>query len=67
MMDLMEEALAAANAPAKPSALEVTREHAIRTLSVCREIRGRYVAMDLIADLGLLPTWAAEVVDAVEG
>ena len=63
----MEEALAAANAPSKPSALQVTREHAVRTLSVCREIRGRYVAMDLIADLGRLPTWAAEVVDAVEG
>jgi hypothetical protein len=31
------------------------------------EIRSRYVAMDLIADLGLLPTWAGEVVDAVEG
>ncbi len=63
----MRDALAAAHAPGKPSALEVTREHAIRTLTVCREIRSRYVAMDLIADLGLLPTWAAEVVDAVEG
>lgn len=60
------EALAAARGVSKPSALEVSREHAVRTLTVCREIRSRYVAMDLIADLGLLPRWAAEVVDAVE-
>lgn len=62
----MRDALAAAQAPSKPSALDVGREHAVRTLTVCREIRSRYVAMDLIADLGKLPTWAAEVVDAVE-
>ena len=62
----MRLALAATGAPAKPSALEVAREHAIRTLTVCREIRSRYVALDLIADLGLLPTWAGEVVDSAE-
>lgn len=62
----MSDALKAAGAPDRPSALGVDRDHAIRTLSVCREIRSRYVAMDLIADLGLLPTWAADVVDAVE-
>ena len=63
----MRAALTAARAPAAPSALNVTRDHAIRTLTVCREIRSRYVAMDLIADLGFLPQWSAEVVDAVEG
>ncbi len=62
----MRVALACAGAPAKPSTLGVTREHAVRTLSVCREIRGRYVALDLIADLGLLPAWAGAVVDAAE-
>ncbi|MEM6292824.1 MAG: iron-containing alcohol dehydrogenase [Myxococcota bacterium] len=65
--DRMRDALAAVGAPSKPSDLTVTREHAVRTLTVCREIRSRYVAMDLIADLGRLPTWATEVVDAVEG
>ncbi len=62
----MYEALDAAHAPSRPSDLQVTREHAIRTLTVCREIRGRYVAMDLIADLGLLPRWAEEIVTQVE-
>lgn len=62
----MRDALAAVGAPGRPSELQVSREHAIRTLTVCREIRSRYVAMDLIADLGLLPTWSAEVVDAIE-
>ncbi|MEM6990660.1 MAG: iron-containing alcohol dehydrogenase [Myxococcota bacterium] len=62
----MGEVLAAAGAADRPSALKVDRAHAVRTLRVCREIRSRYVALDLIADLGHLDGWAAEVVDAVE-
>ncbi len=60
------DALRTAAAPSRPSDLQVTHEHAVRTLTVCREIRSRYVALDLIADLGLLPTWADEVVTQVE-
>ena len=62
----MSDALAAAGAPDKPSDLGVDQAHAVRTLTVCREIRSRYVALDLIADLGQLPTWSANVVQAVE-
>jgi glycerol-1-phosphate dehydrogenase [NAD(P)+] len=59
-------ALARAGAPDRPSRLGIGRDHAIRTLRVCRHIRSRYVALDLLDDLGLLETAAAEVVDAVE-
>lgn len=62
----MSEVLTAAGAADRPSALTVGREHAIRTLQVCRHIRSRYVALDLIDDLGLLEPWSAAVVDAVE-
>lgn len=62
----MTSALRAAGAADRPSAIGVTREHAIHTLRVCRQIRGRYVALDLMDDLGLLHNWATEVVDAAE-
>ncbi len=60
------DALAAAGAPSRPSELGVDRDHAVRTLVGCREIRSRYVALDLIADLGYLPAWAEQVIDHVE-
>jgi glycerol-1-phosphate dehydrogenase [NAD(P)+] len=60
------EALARAQAPDRPSAIGVGREHAIQTLRVCRHIRSRYVGLDLIDDIGRLHAWAAEAVDAVE-
>ncbi len=62
----MSEVLVAAGAADRPSKLTVERDHAVRTLRVCREIRSRYVALDLIDDLGFLGPWSAEVVDAVE-
>ncbi len=60
------DALRAAGAADRPSAMGVDREHATATLRVCREIRNRYVALDLLDDLGLLHDAAAQVVDAVE-
>ena len=62
----MSDVLVASNAADRPSAIKVDREHAISTLQVCRHIRGRYVALDLIDDLGFLEPWSAEVVAAVE-
>ena len=62
----MTQALADARAVDRPSGLGVDRQRAIHTLQVCRQIRSRYVALDLMADLGHLDTWATEAVDAVE-
>lgn len=62
----MISALKAAGGAAKPSAIGVEPSHAIHTLRVCRQIRGRYVALDLVDDLGLLDDWAASAVDAAE-
>ncbi len=62
----MTEALQASGAADRPSAIGVGRDHAVATLRVCRQIRNRYVALDLLDDLGLLHDAAAEVVDAAE-
>lgn len=62
----MTQSLAQAGAADRPSALGVERDHAIATLRVCRHIRGRYVALDLMDDLGFLHDWAEAVVDEVE-
>ncbi len=50
----IERALAQAGCPARPEDIGVDAEHAARTLRVCRQIRSRYVALDLLDDLGLL-------------
>lgn len=62
----MTQALASAGAADRPSALGIERDHAVATLRVCRHIRGRYVALDLMDDLGFLHGWAADAVDQVE-
>lgn len=62
----MAQALADAGAVDRPSGLGVDRQRAVHTLQVCRQIRSRYVALDLMADLGHLDAWAAEAVDTVE-
>ena len=62
----ISKALVEAGAADRPSAIKVDREHAVHTQRVCRQIRSRYVALDLMDDLGKLDAWAAEVVDAVE-
>lgn len=59
-------ALRDAGAADRPSAIGVGRAHAVRTITACRQIRSRYVALDLIGDCGLLDRWATEVVDEVE-
>jgi glycerol-1-phosphate dehydrogenase [NAD(P)+] len=60
------EVLARAGAPSSPSAIGVDREAAVHTVRVCRHMRSRYVALDLLDDLGLLDAWATDVVQAVE-
>lgn len=62
----MTEVLASAGAAARPSDLGIELPHAIHTLRVCRHIRSRYVALDLIDDLGYLHDWATDVVTAAE-
>ena len=62
----ISKALVEAGAADRPSAIKVDREHAVHTQRVCRQIRSRYVALDLMDDLGKLDAWATEVVDAVE-
>jgi glycerol-1-phosphate dehydrogenase [NAD(P)+] len=59
-------ALRAAGAADRPSAVGVGPDRAVHTLRVCRHIRSRYVALDLLDDLGLLHDWAADAVTAVE-
>ncbi len=61
------DALHAAGCPSKPSDIGVDKVHALRTLKVCRQIRSRYVALDLLADLGVLGAWAQDALAEVEG
>ena len=60
----IERALAAAGCPAVPGDIGVDRDHAARTLRVCRQIRSRYVALDLMDDLGLLDAGVAAALGA---
>jgi glycerol-1-phosphate dehydrogenase [NAD(P)+] len=62
----IEQALTEAGCPDRPSQIGCDRDRAIHTLRVCRQIRDRYCALDLIDDLGLLEAWAAEAVDRAE-
>lgn len=62
----IEQALVEAGCADRASSIGVERERAVHTLRVCRHIRSRYVALDLLDDLGLLHDWAADVIDAVE-
>jgi glycerol-1-phosphate dehydrogenase [NAD(P)+] len=63
----IEEALRDAGCAMKASDLGVDRAHFVRTVVHARQIRHRYVALDLLADLGLLAAWAEDVVDHIEG
>jgi len=58
----IEKALADAGCLDRPSALGCDRARAIHTLRVCRQMRDRYVALDLMDDLGLLDEWAEDAV-----
>lgn len=62
----IEKALTEAGCAVRPSDIGCERERAIRAVTVCREIRDRYVALDLMDDLGLLAGWAEEAVDRAE-
>jgi hypothetical protein len=62
----IERALTEAGCPDRPSRIGCPPDRAIRALTVCRDIRDRYVALDLIDDLGLLETWAADAVHSAE-
>ena len=63
----VESTLRAAGCVLKPSVLGVSKERLLRVMTVCREIRNRYVALDLMADLGVLEAWASDVASIVEG
>ena len=63
----VEATLRAAGCVMKPSEIGVSFERLRRTITVCREIRNRYVALDLMADLGVLEAWANDVANMVEG
>lgn len=65
-LSAIETALADAGCLDRPSQIGCSPERAVHTLTVCRHMRDRYVALDLIDDLGLLEGWAAEVVAAAE-
>jgi glycerol-1-phosphate dehydrogenase [NAD(P)+] len=62
----IEKALRDAGCVDRASVMGCDRERLVHTLRVCRHIRDRYVAFDLMDDLGVLDAWAAEVADAVE-
>lgn len=54
-------ALERAGCVTKASEIGVETERLVHTLRVCRQMRSRYVALDLMDDFGLLDGWAAEV------
>ncbi|MCA9514211.1 MAG: iron-containing alcohol dehydrogenase, partial [Myxococcales bacterium] len=60
------EALRAAGCPDRASRIGVDAARAVKTLRVCRHMRNRYVAFDLMDDLGLLEGWAEAVVAETE-
>lgn len=60
------QALREAGCVDRASAMGVDLDHLVKTLRVCRHIRSRYVALDLMDDLGLLDGWAADVARALE-
>ncbi|PKN57611.1 MAG: hypothetical protein CVU56_10025 [Deltaproteobacteria bacterium HGW-Deltaproteobacteria-14] len=60
------QALREAGCADRASAIGVDLDHMVKTLRVCRHIRSRYVALDLMDDLGLLDGWAAEVARELE-
>jgi|GEM_PF-50666 len=62
----IETALAEAGCVATGAELGCDEARFIHTLRVCRQMRDRYVALDLIDDLGLLEGWAAAVVGEIE-
>lgn len=62
----IEKALREAGCAERPSQIGCDRGRAIRTLRVCRHIRDRYVALDLLDDLGLLEDWAEDAVMRAE-
>lgn len=62
----IERALHAAGCVDRPSAIGCDSARAVHTLRVCRHMRDRYVALDLMDDLGLLEGWAADVVALAE-
>lgn len=62
----IERALTEAGCPDRPSQIGCPPDRAIRALTTCRDIRDRYVALDLIDDLGLLETWAVDAVHTAE-
>src|SRR5690606_14583047 len=59
-------ALRGAGCPDRASQIGVDLPRLVKPLRVCRHIRSRYVALDLMDDLGLLDGWAAEVAAASE-
>ena len=64
--DRVTAALRAAGCTDRASGLGVNMAHLVRTLRVCRQIRSRYVGLDLMDDLGALDGWAADVAQASE-
>lgn len=62
----IEDALRAAGCVDRPSALGCDHARAVHTIRVCRQMRDRYVALDLMDDLGLLDGWAEAAVSRAE-
>jgi len=55
------DALRRAGCSTRGSEIGVHQDELVRTLQVCRHIRSRYVALDLMADLALLEPWSEEI------
>ena len=63
----IEAILRAAGCTMKASDIGVSKESLAHTIGVCRQIRNRYVALDLMADLGVLEPWSSQVANTIEG
>lgn len=63
----IETALREAGCAMRASDIGCDRARLVHTLRVCRHIRDRYVALDLMDDLGLLDAWAQEVAERADG
>jgi glycerol-1-phosphate dehydrogenase [NAD(P)+] len=63
----IETTLRSAGCVTRASEIGVDEETLIHTIRSCRQIRNRYVALDLMADLGVLEGWSVDVAKTIEG
>ena len=59
----VKEILSTAKCPVTFAEIGVERERARRAIVYCKDIRARYTILHLASELGLIETWADQVLD----